>query len=167
MRFIHRIADTLRFGRDGHRDPATPTAARRRQQARVMSVQRDLDETVDEQAYIEAEMARSRGHAARLDADAAAATADGCADIARELHEELIQTRAFIDELTEVHQTVIADRNRLSALRRRLADHLAEYGEPVEISEIGKTNDAGVLVDRVVPEKTRPADGVVRLEADL
>jgi hypothetical protein len=94
--------------------------------------------------------------------------ADGCADVAYELHQELTQTRDFLDDLAEVHQAVVAERDQLSDLRTRLAeDRLAENDSLSETVAAGKTDDVGVLVDRVVPGATRPADGDVRLEADV
>jgi hypothetical protein len=128
MGAIHRSPDRRASGPHGRQDSAASLmAARWRLRAMLTSVDRDLDEAADEQVYIEAEITRSLDHATRLESQAAAAVADGCGEVAGELHEELIQTRAFLDELTEVRQKVLAEQDRLAALRRHLADRLAEY----------------------------------------
>lgn len=151
MRLIHEITETLRAKRDGHGDPpAPPTVEQWRRRAALTSLQRDLDEAADEQVYIEAEIARSREYAERLDAEAAAAVADGCAVVAREIHEELNQTYAFLAELAEVHHAVITERGRLSVVAKHLADRLAEPGTPTE-----STDTAGGL-RRPPGPKARP-----------
>ena len=168
MNLIHRITGTLRSGRDGHHDSGpSPAAVHWRQQIALMSVQRDLDETADEQAYIDAEIARSRDYAERLDSAAAAAAAGGCAEVAREIHEELDQTYAFLAELAEVRPAVFVERNRLSELRKHLADRLAEGEAPAEIGIAGAPDDVGILVDRVIAETMRTADEEAHLEAGL
>jgi len=121
--FIHRLTDTHRARRDERRDPAAVQAAAQwRRRALLMDADRDLDELADEQAYIEAEIARSRDHTARLDSAAAAAAADGCADVARDLRMELNQTQAFLAELAEVRQAVTTERDQLLDLRERLVN---------------------------------------------
>lgn len=138
MRIIHQAADLPGPGPDGHRDPAGAAAtARWRRRAALTSVRRDLDEAADEQAYIEAEIARSRQHAARLDSEAGAAAADGCLTVARELHEELRQTYAFLAELAEVRYAVITERGRLTMVCKRLTDDLAGSDRPPEIVASG------------------------------
>jgi hypothetical protein len=131
MGLLNRIADTLHPGADGHRGPAAALSiVRWRRWVSLTNVQRDLDEVADEQAYVEAEIARSRNLAARLDSEEAAATADGCAGIAHELHEELRQTHAFLAELAEVDQALTAERNRLLGARKHLLARLVEGETP-------------------------------------
>lgn len=142
MRMIHQIADPLRPERDGHRVPAgAGSTARWQQRAMLISVRRDLDEAADEQAYLEAEIARSREHAARLDAEAAAAAADGCVTVARELREELSQTYAFLAELAEVHYAVVTERGRLTMVCKRLSGGLGASDRPPERVTTGTATD--------------------------
>lgn len=127
MDLIRRIADTLRYGRDGRRDPAAElTAARWRQRAMLADALRDLSELADERAYTDAEIARSHATLAELENDAVAADADGCADVARELREERMQAHAFLTGLLEARQAIHAEQTRLLRLRKRLEEHLAQ-----------------------------------------
>jgi hypothetical protein len=145
MGFFNRVTGTFRAGQSGRHDPAVSLAtAGWRQRAMLMDVQRDLDEIADELAYIEAETAHSRDHAARLDSDAAAAAADGCADVARDLRVELSQTHAFLAELAEVHQAVTTERDRLLGLR----EHLTDGPAPTGTSGPGLTTPAATTVKR-------------------
>lgn len=148
MGFVDRLAGPHRARRSARRDPA---AAQWRRRAELMDVDRDLAELADEQAYIEAEAARSREHTARLDSAAAAAAADGCADVARDLRTELGQTQAFLAELAEVRQAVALDRGRLLDLRKRLMN-----GGPVPI----ETTDPGSNAPAPRTAKTAVEDNV-------
>ena len=123
MGLLHRLTDPRRGRRRERRDPAAAQAdARWRRRAELMGVDRDLNELADEQSYLETEIARSRDHAARLDSEASAAAADGCAGIAGDLRGELSQTHAFLGELAEVRQAVTTERDQLVVLRERLLD---------------------------------------------
>ncbi|MEY9928046.1 chromosome segregation ATPase [Catenulispora sp. GP43] len=126
MRLISRIAGRHRPKRSGRQKDPAPDTARWRQRAMLTSLRRDLDEAADELAFVEVEITRSREHAARLAAEEEAAAADGCAAVAAEIHEELSQTRAFLAELVEVHDAVIAEQDRLSSEYARLVNRLAE-----------------------------------------
>lgn len=131
MSLLHKIAASMRSGRSTRQDPAARLAsARWRQRTTLASVQHDLDELADEKAYIDAEIARSREVASRLESDASAAAADGCAAVVRELHEERSQTYAFLAELAEVRHVVAAEQSRLLALREELEGRIAAADAP-------------------------------------
>lgn len=142
MRVIHRIAEMFRSARGGRPARAdAPAVARWRKRAMLSSLQRDLDEAADEQAFIEAEIARSKQYAARLDTQTAAAKADGAVIVARQLQEEQSQTYAFLAELAEAHREVVTERDRLSALAARLADGLAELDATASTTAAGSAGE--------------------------
>lgn len=117
--------------RGGRRDPAAARAdARWRRRAMLADVECDLAGLADEQTYIESEITRSQDTAARLDSETAAAAADGCTGVARDLRAERMQTDAFLAELAEVRQAVTVERNRLLDLRKHLSGDSTSSGPP-------------------------------------
>ncbi|MEY9931832.1 chromosome segregation ATPase [Catenulispora sp. GP43] len=167
MELIRRIADALRYGRDGHSDPAAQlTTARWRQRAMLADLLRDLDELADERAYVDTEIARSRTTVARLESDAAAADADGSADVARELREERLQAHAFLTELLDVRQAMDTEQTRLLRLRKRLEEHVAQAEALAGRLGTGGPDDVRALVHQVVDDTAGLAgDEQDRLEA--
>jgi hypothetical protein len=92
----------------------------------VTKAQLIQDATAEGQSSIEAGMARSLDHAARLNSDIAAAAADGHAHVARALHEQLSGTYAFLAKLAAARRTVIAEGSRPPNRRSHSAGRLAQ-----------------------------------------